>query len=122
MTVRRESTRARVPRYLRETCEKSGTSQTDDGSRSEVRGFRNFEPRTSNIVLRLSRFSRQSRPSRLSQGSAMATEAFMELTGLNTYGLEYIDSLSTLWYPHYTYTRPPTGRFVTIRLVTRIAL
>ncbi len=35
----------------RETCETSGkgvTGETDEGSRSEVRGFGNFEPRTSN--------------------------------------------------------------------------
>ena len=31
---------------------------TDDGSRSEVRGFRNFEPGTSNFVSRLSCTSR----------------------------------------------------------------
>ena len=53
------------------TCEKSGTGEPDDGSRSEVQGFQNFEPRTSNIV------SRQFRPSRLSQTSAIAAEAFM---------------------------------------------
>jgi len=69
----------RYSRETRETCEKSGTGEmeewrvtsersesrvtceTDEGSRSEVRGFRNFEPRTSNFE---SRFSRQSRPSR----------------------------------------------------------
>ena len=40
--------------------EKSGaseTSETDDGSRSEIRGFRNVEPRTSNFGSRLSRLS-----------------------------------------------------------------
>jgi len=55
----------RETRETRETCEKSGTGEmgewrvtgernksrvtceTDEGSRSEVRGFRNFEPRTS---------------------------------------------------------------------------
>ncbi len=31
----------------------------------------------------LSRFSRQSRPSRLSQGLEMAAEAFIDLAGLN---------------------------------------
>jgi hypothetical protein len=35
--------------------EKSGTGETDDGSRFEVRGFRNLEPSTSNFVSRLSR-------------------------------------------------------------------
>jgi hypothetical protein len=32
------------------TCEKSGTGEADDGSRFEVRGFGNFEPRTSDFV------------------------------------------------------------------------
>ena len=53
----------------RATSERSGTRvlcETDDCSRSEVRGFRNVEPRTSNFVSRLSRVSR---PSRLSQVS-----------------------------------------------------
>ena len=59
------------------TCEKSGTGETDDGSRYEVRGFQNFEPRTSNFV------SRQSRPARLSQTSATAAEAFMIGDGAN---------------------------------------
>jgi len=54
------------------------TCEPEDGSRSEVRGSRNFEPRTSNFV---SRFSRQSRPSRLSQGSAIAAEAVMNNAG-----------------------------------------
>ena len=54
------------------------TREPDEGSRSEVRGFRNFEPRTSNFE---SRFSRLSRPSRLSQGSAIAAEAFMNNAG-----------------------------------------
>jgi hypothetical protein len=35
-----------------------------EGSRSEVRGFRNFELRTQNFESRLSRFSRKSRESR----------------------------------------------------------
>src|SRR6266852_3559590 len=35
-------------------------SETDDGSRSEVRGFLNFEPRTPNFGSRLSRSSRAS--------------------------------------------------------------
>ena len=39
------------------------TCETDAGSRSEVRGFQNFEPGTSNFV---------SRPSRLSQASQTA--------------------------------------------------
>src|SRR5712692_12029020 len=38
----------------------SGTGETGDGLRSEVRGFRNFEPRTSNFGSRLSRLSRAS--------------------------------------------------------------
>ena len=68
-----------MKRYSRETCEKSETGEmgewrvtsersesrvtceTDEGSRSEVRGFRNLEPRTSNFE---SSFSRPSRPSR----------------------------------------------------------
>jgi hypothetical protein len=41
-------------RGTREACEKSGTGEMDDGSRSEVRGSRNFEPRTSNFVSRFS--------------------------------------------------------------------
>ena len=61
-----------------ETREKSGP---DDGSRSEVRGFRNFEPRTSNFVSRLARFYRQSRPSRLSQESAIVAETLMDNVG-----------------------------------------
>jgi len=40
------------------------TGGTSEGSRSEVRGFRNFEPRTSNFGSRLSRASRFSRSSR----------------------------------------------------------
>ena len=41
--------------------EAGGTSETGQGSRSEVRGFRNFEPRTLNFGPRLSRMSRASR-------------------------------------------------------------
>jgi len=33
-----------------ETREKSGAGEMGNGSRSEVRGSRNFEPRTSNVV------------------------------------------------------------------------
>jgi hypothetical protein len=33
------------------------TGETDDGSRSEVRSFRNFEPRTSHFELRIALFS-----------------------------------------------------------------
>ena len=36
-------------------------SETEDGSKFEVRGFRNFEPRTSNHTSRESRSSRLSR-------------------------------------------------------------
>jgi len=50
-----------VSRYSSETREKSGMGETDDGSRSEVRGCRTFEPRTSNFVSRLSRTSCLSR-------------------------------------------------------------
>jgi len=42
----------------RETCEKSGTGDTDDSARSEVRRLRNFEPGTSNFESRLSRAQR----------------------------------------------------------------
>jgi hypothetical protein len=49
---------------------------TGRGSRFEVRGFGNFEPRTSNVE---SRFSRQSRPSRLSQAYAITAEALMNI-------------------------------------------
>ena len=38
-----------------ETGEKRAAGETDDGSRSEVRGFLNFELRTQNFVSRLSR-------------------------------------------------------------------
>jgi hypothetical protein len=68
MTVRREMAEWRA------TSAKSKTRVTcelDDGLRSEVRGFRNFE----------SRFSRQSRPSRLTQASAIAAEVFMNNAG-----------------------------------------
>ena len=34
----------------RNSCEKRGIGEADDGSRFEVRGFLNFEPRTSNFV------------------------------------------------------------------------
>jgi translation initiation factor 1 len=37
--------------------EAGGTGEMDEGSRSEVRGFRNFEPRTSNIRLRIAHAS-----------------------------------------------------------------
>jgi hypothetical protein len=36
----------------------SGIGETDDGSRSEVRSFRNFEPRTSHFELRIALFLR----------------------------------------------------------------
>ena len=52
--------------------------ETDDSSRSEVRGFWNFEPRTLNFM---SRFSRPSRPSRLNQALAIAAEAVMNNAG-----------------------------------------
>lgn len=42
------------------------TGETREGSRPEIRGFRNFEPRASNFG---SRHSCQSRPSRLSKAS-----------------------------------------------------
>src|SRR5437899_3954432 len=45
---------------LNETRETGGTSETRESSRSEVRGFRNCEPRTSNFGSRLSRMSRDS--------------------------------------------------------------
>jgi hypothetical protein len=51
------------------------TCEPEDGSRFEVRGSRNFEPRTSNFV------SRQSRLSCLSQTSAIAAEVFMNYAG-----------------------------------------
>ena len=35
----------------------SGMGETDDGSRSEVRSFRSFEPRTSHFELRIALFS-----------------------------------------------------------------
>jgi len=57
------------------TCEKGGTGETDDGSRSAVRGFQNFELKTQNSELLP--HPRQSRPSRLSQTSAIAAEALM---------------------------------------------
>ena len=41
--------------------ETGGTGETDGGSRSEVRGFQNVEPRTSNFASRISRMSRVSR-------------------------------------------------------------
>ena len=59
--------RGAVSRYSRET---RVTCELDNGSRSEVRDFQNFEPGTSNFV---------SRPSRLSQASAIAAEAFMDI-------------------------------------------
>ena len=44
--------------------ETGGSSETDEGLRFEVRGFRNFEPRTSNIRIApfapISRFTRHS--------------------------------------------------------------
>ena len=39
------------------SSETSETGGTDDGSRSEVRGFRNFEPRTSNFESPVTRVS-----------------------------------------------------------------
>ncbi len=45
----------------------------DESSRFEVRGFRNFEPRISNFVLRFSRSSR------LRQTLAITAEAFMNM-------------------------------------------
>ena len=63
MTVRREMAEWRVIR---------GYEMRDTGF-SESR-IPNFEPR-------LSRFSRQSRPSRLSQASAIAVEEFMNNAG-----------------------------------------
>lgn len=54
------------------------TCEPDDGLRSVVRGSRNFDPRTSNIV---SRFSRPSRLSRLSQWPTTAEEKFMNNAG-----------------------------------------
>jgi len=41
-------------RETRETCAKSVTSKMGESSRSEVRGFRNFELRTSNFGSRTS--------------------------------------------------------------------
>jgi hypothetical protein len=41
-----------------ETCEKSGTGEKDNGSRSEVLSFLNFEPGTSNFVPRTAYLSR----------------------------------------------------------------
>jgi len=45
----------------KQDCATGGTSETDDGSKSEVRGTRNFEPWTSNLGSRLSCISRASR-------------------------------------------------------------
>ena len=42
-------------RVMRETGGRGETGRTDDGLMSEVRGSRNFEPRTSNFASRLSR-------------------------------------------------------------------
>jgi hypothetical protein len=53
------------------------TCETDDGSRSEVSGTSRLT-----LVSRLtSRFSRQSRPSRLSQALAIAAGVFMNNAG-----------------------------------------
>jgi hypothetical protein len=41
-----------LPGHGLEASEISGTGEMDDGSRFEVRGSRNFEPRTSNFVSR----------------------------------------------------------------------
>jgi len=76
MTIRHEIAEPRRATGAR--SETRVTREPDEGSRSEVRGFRNFEPRTSNFE---SRFSRQFRPSRLSHGSAIAAETFMNSAG-----------------------------------------
>ena len=64
---------------MTERCAISATCvrcERDEGSRSEVRGFRNFEPGTSNFV------SPVSRSSRLSQALAITAEAFMNMFGI----------------------------------------
>ena len=64
---------------MAERCAISATyvrCERDEGSRSEVRGFRNFEPGTSNFVLCFSRSSR------LSQALAITAEAFMNMFGI----------------------------------------
>ncbi len=66
-----------------ERCAISATyvrCERDEGSRSEVRGFRNFEPGTSNFV------SPFSRSSRLSQTLAITAEAFMNMFGIGLAG------------------------------------
>jgi len=45
MTIRREMAEWRATRTMRDERERRD-GETDDGSRSEVRGFQNFEPRT----------------------------------------------------------------------------
>ena len=47
-----------------------GMGKTGKGSMSDVRGFRNVEPRTSNFGLRFSRMSRTSRATVCGAGSA----------------------------------------------------
>jgi len=48
-------------KFRRELSETGRMGEMDGGSRSEVRGFQNVEPRTSNFTSRLSRMSRVSR-------------------------------------------------------------
>ena len=68
---------------MAERCAISATCvmcERDEGSRSEVRGFRNFEPGTSNFV------SPFSRSSRVSQTLAITAEAFMNMFGIGLAG------------------------------------
>jgi hypothetical protein len=61
--------------------------ETGDSLRFEVRGFWNFELRTSNFL-------------------SLPVALFLPIS------LEYVDSLPTLCYPHWT--RPLSGHFATI--------
>ena len=63
-------------RAISAACVRHERHERHEGSMSEVRGFRNFEPGTSNFV------SPFSRSSRVSQTLAITVEALMNMFGI----------------------------------------